>query len=169
MIEYAHGLGTTINWTIAVDNGEYKNDIQLSQVAQIVEAMNYLEEVHNLKETFHNSYTLSDNETCVVPLVYCVIDSSMSVYPCTIAANGIGLNKVDGAKKELCFGNIKDYGSFKALWEESCVKRKKIFENAHSNDICKWCSLGGINTCKLYVQYRNEYHNLLTNHTATFL
>jgi len=128
-------------------------DYRLKDSKEIIDELKkysgYKVDSHNIQDITYAQQTLLNKNECVVPYVYCVINSSGDVYPCVVAADLYNTNKDKNVK---ILGNIyKD--SLNYIWK---ARDRKFWVNC-TYDICKRCSNGGIQECSLYIDYRNEY------------
>lgn len=166
---FAKSNNTEINFSFAVDCKNYKNkldkkDLELLKTFSGYNGFGIYND--NLREILKDDLTLLDKSKCILPLIYAVIDFKGDVYPCTIAANSLGLG-LDS--EQTILGNIYDNEFGSIWWTKSIDKRMHMYEHPEKYKVCKWCSNGGVKTCKLYVQYRNEYTKLMNEYKPTFL
>lgn len=165
IINFAFVSDTTINFTLPVDIGDFKNTFSSKDIQCLFELLSYHPEVHNLAEQW-KQYKLQNKNRCILPIIKAVIDCGGEVYPCTIAANSLG-HLSETSKNKVSLGNIHD-NDFMKIWYNNKF-RIRMALSTKENDVCKWCSDGGIKTCKLYMQYRNEYEEIKTKRKAIFL
>jgi len=161
LIDFAADNHTTINFTLAVNCNSFKNKIKINELTRL---QYYKSSCHNLNILFEKHELINKHE-CVLPLIYAVIDAKGDVFPCTIAAQSLGIN-IDN--RDVILGNICQ-DTFSSIWLRSGTRRLNMSSNPDKFNICRWCNRGGISTCKLNMQYRNEYETLKSLHKATFL